>query len=172
MKNIKKILIAVLSFSLLFAISCDNEGKTGGGGTGGVGGVSGGGTGVGGNGGTGTGGSSGSSQSKSELVGRWKEDTKAPQPYIFYIYENGDIKFTLSEGILSYYDYTGKIADTFDYPYTVEIVANFRGKTSKGKFTFNSEKSCRAVFYKWYVDTFKGDYNSMKLEIDFIKQLY
>ena len=35
MWNIKKILIAVLSFSLLFAVSCDNEGKTGGG-TGGV----------------------------------------------------------------------------------------------------------------------------------------
>ena len=30
MKNIKKILIAVLSFSLLFAISCSNEDKTGG----------------------------------------------------------------------------------------------------------------------------------------------
>ena len=48
MWNIKKILIAVLSFSLLFAISCDNEGKTGGGGTGGGGGVSGGGNGGGG----------------------------------------------------------------------------------------------------------------------------
>ena len=165
MWNIKKILIAVLSFSLLFAVSCDNEGKTGGG----TGGVAGGGGVVSGG---GNGGSSVGSQFKSELVGRWKEDTKAPQPYIFYIDKNGDIKLTLSEGILYYYDYTGKIADTFDYPYTVEIVANFRGKTSKGKFTFNSEKSCRAVFYKWYVDTFKGDYNSMKLEIDFIKQLY
>ena len=62
MKNIKKILIAVLSFSLLFTIGCDNEGKTGGGG----------------NGGTGTGGSSGGSQSKSELVGTWKPKTVLP----------------------------------------------------------------------------------------------
>ena len=47
MENIKKILITVLSFLVLFSISCDNEGKTGSGGAG-VGGVSGGGNGGGG----------------------------------------------------------------------------------------------------------------------------
>ena len=36
MKNIKTILIAVLSFMLLFSVSCKNEDKTGGGGSGGV----------------------------------------------------------------------------------------------------------------------------------------
>ena len=35
MKNIKTILIAVLSFMLLFSVSCKNEDKTGGGGSGG-----------------------------------------------------------------------------------------------------------------------------------------
>lgn len=36
MKNIKTILIAVLSFMLLFSVSCKNEDKTGGGGSGGI----------------------------------------------------------------------------------------------------------------------------------------
>ena len=54
MWNIKKILIAVLSFSLLFSINCKNDGKTGGGGAGG-----------------------GSSASKLELVGNWQQETNA-----------------------------------------------------------------------------------------------
>ena len=70
MKNIKTILIAVLSFMLLFSISCKNEDKTGGGRGGET---------NSGNGGTLT----GSSQSKSELVNF--HNNKGFQPLVLYL---------------------------------------------------------------------------------------
>ena len=115
MKNIKKILITVLSFSLLFAISCDNEGKTGGGGTGG-------------------------------------SDNRK-----FTINSNGNIVFRTSGAPV---DYLGKIKDTFDYPYTVEIVATYSGKETKGTFTFNNASNCSGEYYDY-------DYGKKKFEDDY-----
>ena len=139
MWNIKKILIAVLSFSLLFAVSCDNEGKTGGGGTGG-------------------GGSSGGSQSKSELVGTtWRAREGGALAPSFTIDAEGNIqrKGGTSSGMS--WTYTGKIADTFDYPYTVEVVATYNTETLKGTFIFNSASECltTTLYYngigkEWY----------------------
>ncbi len=131
MENIKKILITVLSFLVLFSVSCDNEGKTGSGGAG-----------VGGD------GSSGGSQSKSELVGTW-QSTEKVEPYRFKIDDNGNISFALNSFGVNYLYYTGKIADTFDYPYTVEIVSDYYNQKAKGTFTFNNEANCNAVFYTW-----------------------
>ncbi len=131
MENIKKILTTVLSFLVLFSVSCDNEGKTGSGGAG-----------VGGD------GSSGGSQSKSELVGTW-QSTEKVEPYRFKIDDNGNISFALNSFGVNYLYYTGKIADTFDYPYTVEIVSDYYNQKAKGTFTFNNEANCNAVFYTW-----------------------
>ena len=125
---------------LLFAIGCDNEDKTGGGGAGG-----------GGNGGTGTGGSSGGSQSKSELVGTWKPKTVLPPS--FTVDNEGNISrkytFTSTSGTFESVTYTGKVADTFDYPYTVELAGTIvkldgtdTGETKKGKCIFNSASEC------------------------------
>ena len=133
MENIKKILITVLSFLVLFSISCDNEGKTG------SGGISGG--------ENGGGGSSGGSQSKSELVGDWiyKSNTRNRS---FKVDNNGNITFNIPGQIVAEtVSYVGKINDTFDYPYTVEVVATYNGKTKNGTFTFNSASSCDTIYY-------------------------
>ena len=132
MENIKKILITVLSFLVLFSISCDNEGKTGSGGAG-----------VGGD------GSSGGSQSKSELVGDWIYKSPA-RTYSFKVDNNGNITFNIpGQLITETVSYVGKINDTFDYPYTVEIVSDYNNQKAKGTFTFNNETNCNAVFYTW-----------------------
>ena len=48
------------------------------------------------------------------------------------------------------WDYTGKISDTFDYPYTVEIVENNGG--DKGTITFNSSSDATVSYYgRWSV---------------------
>ena len=51
--------------------------------------------------------------------------------------------------------YTGKVADTFDYPYTVEVTATYNNETLKGTFIFNSASECptTTLYYginQWY----------------------
>ena len=133
MENIKKILITVLSFLVLFSISCDNEGKTG------SGGISGG--------ENGGGGSSGGSQSKSELVGTWGYRLGSAARFSFTVDEGGNIEY-ICGGTGFRYTYKGKIADTFDYPYIVEVSTTIKlsgGKTEtkNGKFTFESASKCK-----------------------------
>ena len=122
MENIKKILITVLSFLVLFSISCDNEGKTG------------------------SGGSSGGSQSKSELVGTYGYRLGSER-FSFTVDEGGNIEY-ICGGTGVRYTYKGKIADTFDYPYIVEVSTTIKlsgGKTEtkNGKFTFESASKCK-----------------------------
>ena len=63
---------------------------------------------------------------------------------------DGNIKFFQTWSFVSVHewDYTGKISDTFDYPYTVEIVENNGG--DKGTITFNSSSDATVSFYaRW-----------------------
>ena len=95
-----------------------------------------------------TGGNTVGSHSKSELTGTWNmTDNKTA---VTTIDSDGNIKFFhqwLSVRPLDW-DYTGKISDTFDYPYTVEIVENNGG--DKGTITFNSSSDATVSFYaRW-----------------------
>ena len=133
----KQIIIMLLSFIILFAIGCDNENKTGSGGSGG-------------------GGSLGGSQSKSELVGTWIAKLGGNLAPSFTVDAEGNISrkytFTTDRGKFESVTYTGKVADTFDYPYTVELSGTIvkldgtdTGETKKGTFIFNSASECSAT---------------------------
>ena len=144
----KQIIIMLLSFIILFSIGCDNENKTGSGGSGG-------------------GGSFGGSQSKSELVGTWRAKDGGNLAPSFTVDAEGNIsrKYTFQiDRSFESVTYTGKVADTFDYPYTVELSGTIvkldgtdTGETKKGTFIFNSASECSATIqmynileYKWY----------------------
>ena len=133
----KQIIIILLSFIILFSIGCDNENKTGSGGSGG-------------------GGSFGGSQSKSELVGTWRAKDGGNLAPSFTVDAEGNIsrKYTFKNdrGKFESVTYTGKVADTFDYPYTVELSGTIvkldgtdTGETKKGTFIFNSASECSAT---------------------------
>ena len=126
----KQIIIMLLSFIILFSIGCDNENKTGSGGSGG-------------------GGSFGGSQSKSELVGTWRAKLGGNLAPSFTVDAEGNISrkytFTTDRGKFESVTYTGKVADTFDYPYTVELSGTDTGETKKGTFIFNSASECSAT---------------------------
>lgn len=95
-----------------------------------------------------TGGNTVGSHSKSELTGTWNmTDNKTA---VTTIDSDGNIKFFQTWSFVSVHewDYTGKISDTFDYPYTVEIVENNGG--DKGTITFNSSSDATVSFYaRW-----------------------
>lgn len=95
-----------------------------------------------------TGGNTVGSHSKSELTGTWNmTDNKIA---VTTIDSDGNIKFFQTWSFVSVHewDYTGKISDTFDYPYTVEIVENNGG--DKGTITFNSSSDATVSFYaRW-----------------------
>ena len=130
----KQIIIMLLSFIILFSIGCDNENKTGSGGSGG-------------------GGSFGGSQSKSELVGTWRARTIMPPSFTVDAEGNISRKYTFqTDRSFESVTYTGKVADTFDYPYTVELSGTIvkldgtdTGETKKGTFIFNSASECSAT---------------------------
>lgn len=88
------------------------------------------------------------SHSKSELTGTWNwTDNRSA---VTTIDSDGNIKFFnhMSASFSFNWDYTGKISDTFDYPYTVEIVENNGG--DKGTITFNSSSDATVSFYGYY----------------------
>ena len=97
-----------------------------------------------------TGGNTVGSHSKSELTGTWNMTDN--RTAVTTIDSDGNIKFFhswLHVRPLDW-DYTRKISDTFDYPYTVEIVENNGG--DKGTITFNSPSDATVSFYsRWTV---------------------
>ena len=95
-----------------------------------------------------TGGNTVGSHSKSELTGTWNwTDNRSA---VTTIDSDGNIKFFnhWSASFSFNWYYTGKISDTFDYPYTVEIVENNGG--DKGTITFNSSSDATVSFYGYY----------------------
>ena len=86
--------------------------------------------------------------SKSELVGTWKSDYG--QNLIIDIDGNIHLYRDLSIYMHSW-NYYGKTADTFDYPYTVEVVYKLNDRESQtGTITFHNASSCSASFYgRW-----------------------
>lgn len=101
-----------------------------------------------------TGGNTVGSHSKSELTGTWNmtDDKHA----VTTIDSDGNIKFFHQWLYVCGrdWDYTGKISDTFDYPYTVEIVENNGG--DKGTITFNSSSDATVSFYSHWA--LRGNY--------------
>lgn len=97
-----------------------------------------------------TGGNTVGSHSKSELTGTWNMTDN--RTAVTTIDSDGNIKFFhswLHVRPLDW-DYTRKISDTFDYPYTMEIVENNGG--DKGTITFNSPSDATVSFYsRWTV---------------------
>lgn len=101
-----------------------------------------------------TGGNTVGSHSKSELTGTWNMTDE--KHAVTTIDSDGNIKFFHQWLYVCAreWDYTGKISDTFDYPYTVEIVENNGG--DKGTITFNSSSDATVSFYsRW---TLHGNY--------------
>lgn len=97
---------------------------------------------------TDTGGNTVGSHSKSELTGTW--NMRDEKHAVTTIDSDGNIKFFHQWLYVCVrdWDYTGKISDTFDYPYTVEIVENNGG--DKGTITFNSSSDATVSFYaRW-----------------------
>ena len=97
-----------------------------------------------------TGGNTVGSHSKSELTGTWNMTDN--RTAVTTIDSDGNIKFFHSWLHVRPidWDYTRKISDTFDYPYTVEIVENNGG--DKGTITFNSPSDATVSFYsRWTV---------------------
>ena len=130
MKNIKQFFTYMVVGALVMAlsISCKSNEDPVGGGNGGYG-------------------SSGGGQSKSELVGDWIYKSPA-RTYSFKVDDNGNITFNIPGQIITeIVSYVGKINDTFDYPYTVDVVATYNKKTKKGTFKFTSASSCDTIYY-------------------------
>ena len=98
-----------------------------------------------------------------ELAGTWR----APydEGYV-YINIDNDGNFILTNGHFhEYFNYTGKLADNFEYPYTIELVydayssvlfdnlgqeyySKAEPKQTNGKFTFIDASTCEAHFHK------------------------
>ena len=113
----------------------------------------------------------GGSHSRVELLGgtTWKSEEGSLRSFIFTIDNDGNINFNcgLSPDTSGYhYNYTGKLADDFDYPYTIELnflLSSFTDsckgynyepsdyenlakekKTGTGTFTFRDASTCEA----------------------------
>ena len=83
--------------------------------------------------------------SKSELVGTWRGNYDES----LTVDSEGNIHLwrTLSTYIYSW-DYYGKTADTFNYPYTVEVVyERGNGESRTGTITFHNSSSCSISVY-------------------------
>ena len=83
-----------------------------------------------------------SGNSRAELVGSWK-NTTFKQCEIFTVNNDGNIDFLVKDRYGNQFQYTGEIADTFDYPYTTEIIYNYYNKKDYIlTIIFNSTSSC------------------------------
>ena len=96
----------------------------------------------------------GSHSKKLELVGKWKmySYTESFQS-VFTVDIDGNINFRCG-GIFyglgnDYYTYSGKVSDTFDYPYSTKLTATYRGAEVEGIITFDSPSSA-TIFYSYY----------------------
>ena len=99
-------------------------------------------------------------------MGTWQPPERI-QPDRFKIDDNGNISFALNSFGVNFLYYTGKIADTFDYPYTVEIVSDYYGHKAKGTFTFNNATNCNAVYHTW--DAIYAKFNDYEFKTNFYK---
>ncbi len=94
----------------------------------------------------------GGSHSKAELEGTWKSSF-----FLFTIDNNGNMNFNCGLTNTTYpvyhYNYSGKIADNFEYPYTVELT-----------FTVSSHAStsCKEL----YLENDKKDYEGVSNQIE------
>ena len=83
--------------------------------------------------------------SRAELVGTWQGS------YGINLTVDSDGNIHLWRWLSTYiysWDYYGKAADTFDYPYTVEVVYNLNnGESRTGTITFHNASSCSASYY-------------------------
>ncbi len=107
--------------------------------------------------------------SKEDLVGTWKS-TYSGHEFILNIDSEGNLIFNC--GLLAYegngfhYNFAGKLADTFEYPYTIELTFTLSSftdsckriaydssyykdlekqqKTGTGTFTFRDASTCEA----------------------------
>ena len=105
-----------------------------------------------------------------ELAGTWNPQGPGSPAYIINIDKDGNFSFNslhLIGGKNWCFNYTGKLADNFEYPYTIELVYNIyssvlSGEISRdsynekfknlkqqyiGTFTFIDASTCEARFY-------------------------
>lgn len=146
MNNFKKLIITI---SLLFSVSCSADDKTGSGGN--------------------KDGNDGENKvgnhSKSELVGTWKNSLLEGEleEGNFYVADNGNVIHTISLHNKEFFTYTnyffGKVDDTFDYPYTIEVMVTNNKKQDivqhGGTITFDSASkgSCNYTNLNLYPGT-------------------
>lgn len=155
MNNFKKLIITIL---LLFSVSCSVDDKTG--------------NGDGGNKDGNDGVNKGGNNSKSELVGTWKISLLEGEleEGNFHIADNGNVIHTISlhKAFPTYTNYFfGKVADTFDYPYTIEVMVTNNKKQDivqhGGTITFDSASkgSCNYTNLNLYPGTEPPNYETI-----------
>ncbi|WP_432633442.1 hypothetical protein [Brachyspira sp.] len=130
-------------------------------------------------------------------MGTWKSDTSdiALSAITFTVDSGGNLNFNClyEDKGFYHYNYTGKLADNFDYPYTIELTFNIPsytpfascsldsllGEISKspyksaiGKFIFSDASTCAVSFDTIVHAYYTGGYNHVsfdKLERNFKK---
>lgn len=88
-----------------------------------------------------TGGNTVGSHSKSELTGKWKiSENYNRREWEFTVDGDGNINFPCGGMLYAVddYTYTGKVNDTFNYPYTTKLTAVYQKETVEGTITFNN----------------------------------
>ena len=111
-----------------------------------------------------------------ELAGTWRARYDAGFVYI-NIDNDGNFILTNNRSSHAFFYYTGKLADNFEYPYTIELVydayssvlfdnlgqeaySKAEPKQTNGKFTFIDASTCEAHFHRiswgggWYECTY------------------
>ena len=97
--------------------------------------------------------------SRTELTGKWKiyENTSIVQT-VFTVDGDGNINF-LCGGLLQgldFYTYSGKVSDTFNYPYTTKLTATYRETTVGGIITFDSPSSATISYSYYFINVYGG----------------
>ena len=102
---------------------------------------------------------------KSELVGTWSAYGWGGQKYSIIIDSDGNINFNCRiSSFSSHYNYSGKLADDFVYPYTIQLIyiatnhpcdykhwddgiSKLNPQYQTGTFTFHNESTLTASYY-------------------------
>ena len=99
--------------------------------------------------------------SRTELTGKWKiyENTSRVQT-AFTVDGDGNINFLCGGSLYGlgtdFYLYSGKISDTFNYPYTTKLTATYRETTVGGVITFDSPSSATISYSYYYASGIGG----------------
>ena len=96
---------------------------------------------------------------KKELVGTWSDGGGRYDDYNIEIDGEGNLSLLINASGGTY-TYTGKIADIFGYPYTVEIAATYISETKTGTITFDSASSS-ATGYFWHYQSMDWKYKTV-----------